>query len=282
MAAGRLFEGHVNAIRLIHLDGTPPQLRRATADALDGHVFAIWNTEAAPGVRREGDLLSGRKINCSATGTATRAVITVDATRMLIVRLRPGERSGAMPGRLHGMRDTHPGWIDFDRYAPEAEDWLGSDGDYLREPEFSAGAWRTLAVLAGGIAALSAELRSQLRTRGRDAAPWQAARIADALIAEETAHSWAQTCARLLDDPGVGAEDTLAYIKLARRAVEAAGMALIDLVQRSLGLAAMVEGNVAERMMRDLATYLRQPALDESLAEAAAWFVARGLPRMAP
>ena len=40
----------------------------------------------------------------------------------------------------------------------------------------------------------------------------------------------------------------------------------------------MADTNPAEHLMRDLATYLRQPALDEAIEEAAAHFVTRALP----
>jgi hypothetical protein len=38
-------------------------------------------------------------------------------------------------------------------------------------------------------------------------------------------------------------------------------------------LAAFLEANPVERIMRDLGTYLRQPAPDEALTEAANWFI---------
>jgi alkylation response protein AidB-like acyl-CoA dehydrogenase len=282
LAVGRLVEGHYNALRLIARYGTREQLARAAADAAEGHLFGIWNTEAAPGVQVADGALSGRKINCSAAGAATRAVITVggsDESRMLLVRLKPGERAGAMPGRLQGMRATQAGWIDFELYRPHDEDWIGQPGDYMREPEFSAGAWRTLSVLVGGIEDLSATLRTQLRARGRDGAPLQADRIAQSLIAEQTALLWARECARLVQTDA-DAADMTGYVNLARRAVEMAGITVIELAQRSLGLGAFIEGNPAERLLRDLATYLRQPAMDEALGEAAAHFVARPLPNV--
>ena len=68
-------------------------------------------------------------------------------------------------------------------------------------------------------------------------------------------------------------------VNLARIAVERAALDVITLVQRSLGLSAL--HGVAIRpsaLMRDLATYLRQPAPDETLTEAAAWFAQRELP----
>ena len=62
-------------------------------------------------------------------------------------------------------------------------------------------------------------------------------------------------------------------VNLARSAIEAATIDAMKLVQRSLGLSAFLEPGPVERIMRDLGTYLRQPAPDEALTEAAAWFV---------
>jgi alkylation response protein AidB-like acyl-CoA dehydrogenase len=282
MAVGRIVEGHVNALQLICLYGDESQIARAATDAAQGHLFAIWNTETLPGVRLgPNGMLTGRKDHGSAAGSATRPLITVDQSRLLLAPLTPGQRVGASKDGLHGMRATQSGWIDFSMYAPRATDWIGGPGDYLREPAFSAGAWRALAVLVGGIASLVGELRAQLRARGRDGNPHQAARIAQALIAQETAHLWTRKAALVAESGQATPEDATGYVNLARRAVEAAAFDAIQLVQRSLGLAALVDTNPVELLIRDLATYLRQPALDEAVAEAAARFTTHALPEVA-
>ncbi len=282
MAVGRIIEGHVNALQLICLYGSDTQIADAASDAADGHLFAIWNTEAPPGVRlADGCELAGRKDHGSAAGFATRAVITVDhpaRSQMLLVRMEPGERAGASAHVLHGMRATRSGWIDFDGYVPPATDWIGGVGDYLREPAFSVGAWRALAVLLGGIDALVDALRGQLLARRRHANPHQAARIAHALIAQETAALWTRKAACLALDGTEAEDDVISYVNLARRSVEIAGLEVVQLVQRSLGLAAFADTNIVERLMRDLATYLRQPAMDEAIEGAAAHFVAAAMP----
>jgi hypothetical protein len=50
------------------------------------------------------------------------------------------------------------------------------------------------------------------------------------------------------------------------------------LVQRSLGLSSFRQGNPIELICRDLGTYLRQPAPDEVLTEAAVWFAGHSEP----
>ena len=54
-------------------------------------------------------------------------------------------------------------------------------------------------------------------------------------------------------------------------AVERAGLDAIELAQRSVGLSGFLEAHPLERLARDLATYLRQPAPDGALAGAATY-----------
>nr|WP_321985879.1 hypothetical protein [uncultured Lichenicoccus sp.] len=109
-------------------------------------------------------------------------------------------------------------------------------------------------------------------------------RIGEALIARETAAMWAARAAAVAEHPAdprgnKHAEgDVVAVVGLARIAAEQAALDVIRLVQRGLGLGVFLQDNPAERVMRDLAIYLRQPAPDETLCEAAGWFTTRDLP----
>ena len=78
-----------------------------------------------------------------------------------------------------------------------------------------------------------------------------------------------------VDVPGA-ADEAVAYVNLARTAVETACLDALRHIQRSLGLSAFMQGSRAERIARDLATYLRQPAPDEALVEAAGYFIHPG------
>jgi alkylation response protein AidB-like acyl-CoA dehydrogenase len=277
LAVGRLFEGHVNAIALICRYGTDQQIDAAARDAIDGHLFGIWNAEAPPGVRSADDgTLSGQKIHCSGAGAVTRALITADQHeegRMLAIALAPAARARPMPHGMHGMRATASGVIDLEGYITQPTDWIGAPGDYMREPAFSAGAWRTLAVILGGLDTLVNEIATQLRRRRREDNPYQRARLAQAFIAQETASLWIKKAALMTEEATDPTEDIVAYVNLARGAVETAAFDIIQIAQRSLGIAAMLESNPAERLARDLTTYLRQPAMDEALEEAAGHFV---------
>ncbi len=290
LSLGRIFEGHVNALKLVALYGSADQFRRAAEDAGGGHLFAIWATETANPVRiarlPPPAALRGGKGFCSAAALATRALITATSdggeARMLLIPLRAGERARIGLYDTQGMRACGTGSVDFTGIAfPEAA-LIGQPGDYLRQPEFSAGAWRASAVALGGLDALVDQVRRQLVARDRQDDPHQRARLGKILLAAETASLWAAKAARVAEGGQASAGDVAGYVNLARIAVEGACLDAMRLAQRSLGLAAFVRPNPVERLLRDLATYLRQPAPDATLTEAAAWFTDRDLPDLLP
>ncbi|WP_428391809.1 acyl-CoA dehydrogenase family protein [Lichenicoccus sp.] len=287
LAVGRLYEGHVNALRLIAVYGSAAQLRRAAGDARAGHLFGIWVTGGNAPLRllRDG-LLEGEKRFASGALHVTRALVTAlhdGAERMAIVPLGDDRRADPTLGGLHGMRAACTGRCDFTGIRLEEEALIGGPDDYLRQPEFSAGAWRGIAVALGGVDRLVALLCEQLRARGRADDPHQLTRIGEALIARETAAMWAARAADAAEGGSMErgrmeGGDIVAMVGLARIAAEVAALDVIRLVQRGLGLAGFLCDNPAERVMRDLATYLRQPAPDETLTEAAGWFSGRAMP----
>ena len=283
LATGRLFEGHVNAIKLVAAYGTAAQIGRVAADAKDGHLFGLWVTEAPPGLCVTDGMLHGGKVFCSGAGYARRALVTaqppVGLPVLAVVALDDAAR--AQPGamRLQGMRAAVTGTVDLTGLPAEV---IGQPGDYLRQPEFSAGAWRTSAVTLGGLEALVGHVRHELVQRGRTGSPHQLERVGRMLVAQQSAAFWVGYAAHLAEQGFAEHGDVAAGVNLARIAVEQAGLDILQLTQRTLGLAAFRQGHPAESLLRDLATYLRQPAPDETLTEAAAWFMQRALPEPIP
>ena len=92
-------------------------------------------------------------------------------------------------------------------------------------------------------------------------------------MAVETARLWIGEAASLASGSSADAERVVAYVNLARLAVERAGLEVLERAQRSVGLQGFLRGHPLERLARDLATYLRQPAPDRALTSAAryAW-----------
>ena len=285
---GRLYEGHVNAWRLIARFGSASTQQRLAVDARRGCLFGVWNTGPADDdVRLQpasgGWQLSGIKVLASGAGFVDRPLITgrlPDGTsRMLVVTLdRLSERADLRRWRATGMRASASGAVDFTGCHVTEDDLLGGDGDYQREPDLSAGAWRFAAVHQGGVEALLEELRTHLRRTGRGGDPHQESRLGQAALACETARLWVMRAAEITagiglepdtDEAAAMAAPAVAYVRLARTAVERAALDTIELVQRSIGLQAFMRPNPVERIARDLATYLRQPGPDRALVEAA-------------
>ena len=284
LALGRLYEGHVNALQLIARYGDAGQHARLFADARAGHLFGVWNTEPPEGGLvlqdgADGMWLSGVKTFASGAGFVTRALVTCRGqagigTMMLVVPLEPRTRSDLLAWRAHGMRASATGTLDFGGIAVAAEDVLGRPDDYFRQPDFSAGAWRFTAVQLGGIEAVFDAWRTHLVQFGRGADPHQLARLGEGAIAVEGARQWVVRAAAVATDGVLAPDRTMAFVNLCRLAVEKAGLDVLQLAQRSVGLQGFLRTHPLERLSRDLATYLRQPGPDRALTAAAAEILA--------
>ena len=274
MAVGRLFEAHVNALKLILDYGSPSQVNLAAADAHAGRLFGVWVTDppGSPPLTLRDGVLHGGKGPCSGAGHVPCALTTVDTpggTRMAVLRLDGAEQVRPMRGLLHGMRASVNGWVGLDGVRLPSDALVGGPGDYLREPQLSTGAWRTMAVTLGGLDAVVSTVGRHLRDRGHDASPLQQERYGLMLVAQETVRLWTRAAAECAESGQQPAPDQVAYVNLARIAVEHACLDALRLAQRGVGFGAYLATNPLERLMRDLSTYLRQPAPDAVLTEAA-------------
>jgi alkylation response protein AidB-like acyl-CoA dehydrogenase len=283
LSVARLYEAHVNALQLVFRYGGANMQARCAADAAAGRFFALWVTDppGGNGLRLRADgVLEGGKAFCSGAGAASHALVTAetpDGARMLILDVA---QARVTPGniRLGGMRAAVTGSVDFTFMPVGPADFLGVPGDYLREPVFSAGAWRGSAGAFGGLTALVKLHRREMLDRQRDADPAQRARFGQLLIAYETARLWLVNAARRACWEDRPAAEVVAYVNLARLAIETACLDAMRLTQRGLGLGAFVSGHPAERICRDLGVFLRQPAPDETLDKAAAYYFGADLP----
>jgi alkylation response protein AidB-like acyl-CoA dehydrogenase len=284
---GRLFEGHVNALELVLRYGKHQRIDLVAAEARAGKLFGVWNTDDANGLRlmhRHGrSWLEGRKILASGAGHIERPLVTAtdeNGRRLMVLpKVKGSDRADLAGWRAQGMRASATGAVDFTGVEIEPVEIVGREGDYERQPWFSAGAWRFAAVHLGGMERLFDLLRRHLRVTNRGQDPHQAARLGGAAMALETARLWVTQAASISDDPlgSRAPEQLVAYVNLARLAVEAAALDLMQLVQRSVGLQAFLRPNPIERISRDLATYLRQPGPDRARTDAAGWILAQSV-----
>ncbi len=288
LSAGRIFEGHVNAVKLVWRYGDDHQRAALTADIRAGAVCGVWNAEAPPGLRIDAmpakagppARLQGGKIYASGLGLVTRPLITARTPNgdglMIIPSAIADRQFDLAEWRVRGMKATATGSIDFSGLAVTASEVVGGPGDYYRSPLFKGGAWRFAAVQTGAIQRLSTLLRSELNARRRADDPHQKARIAHAALAAETARLWVLHAAELAESENTEPAAADAYVNLARLAVERAGLEVIALAERGLGLAAFTRPNPVDRVVRDLSTYLRQPFPDGALEDASAYLTQRG------
>jgi alkylation response protein AidB-like acyl-CoA dehydrogenase len=282
---GRLFEGHVNLLELVLRYGNRDQIELVAEEAQAGELFGVWNTDDSNGLRlihRHGrSWLEGRKILASGAGHIKRPLVTAtDETGrrlMVLPKLVGSDRADLSRWRAQGMRASATGAVDFTGVEIQPIEIVGRNGDYERQPWFSAGAWRFAAVHLGGMERLFDLFRRHLQETNRGQDPHQAARLGGAAMAIETARLWVAQAATITGAPfgSRPPEQLVAYVNLARLAVEAAALDLMQLVQRSVGLQAFLRPNPIERISRDLATYLRQPGPDRARTDAATWILAQ-------
>lgn len=279
LALARLYEGHVNAVSLVVRYGTAANLDLMRAEADAGRICAVWMAGEPLRLDQQATtpVLVGGKILCSGAGHVRRPLVaadTADGSIMLIPSVADVDRADARGWISHGMRATATGSVDFNGIVITPDEIVGKPGDYLRSPYFRGGAWRVIAAQLGGLEAIFGEYRRQLASGPHRDHPLQLARFGEAAIAAETARLWVrEACERA--EGGGDADAIDAYVDLARNAFERAALEVIAGAQKAIGLKALLRPNPLERMIRDLSTYMRQPALDLSLMAGARHQLAR-------
>lgn len=276
LPVGRVYEGHVNALDLVMTYGTDRQRAAAAADACAGHVFGVWNTEAADGVRLAplaggGARLHGAKVFCSGAGHVTRAfangALPDGGWQMVLVDLN-GEQDRVAPNSwpAEGMRASVSGRVDFEGVVVDTDALIGQPGDYTREPDFTGGSVRFAAVQLGGARALFEAARRHLRQLDRTGDPHQRARMGHVAIGLETGELWLAGAARLWESGTTATSDDLVtYAQMTRTAIERVCLDVLAAVDRSVGARGLLPPSPVERIGRDLRLYLRQPAPDATL-----------------
>ena len=288
LAVGRVYEGHVNALQLIHTFGTREQIEAYAADARDRHkIFGVWNAEANDGVKiipigGGRYRLEGAKTFASGAGYVERpfvnGVLPDGGWQMCIVPMDEVRTvSDSSWWQPSGMRASASYKVDFSGVELNSLALFGAPGDYYRQPWLSGGVIRFAAVQLGGAEALFNETRQYLRDLNRTSDPYQQARVGKIAIALEAGNLWLRGAANLVDEyaPVFGgyatsandnANTLVAYGNMVRTAIEEICIDVIQLAERSVGTRGLLPPNPIERIIRDLTLYLRQPAFDAALA----------------
>lgn len=252
LSAGRLFEGHVNATKLLDLYG--PAHRRAG-------LLGIWGADGPDPVRIEGHVLRGQKLFASGADVLDHVIVTAMAGKqpqlLLFSRAQLEGRLFPDEWQVSGMQATASGRCDLDGLAVDKAVLIGDPGDYLVEPHFQGGVWRYGAVQLGAMRALTAIAARHLQQRGQAAAPLQAMRLRRMVTACETARLWLWQAAQAVERPGAVADDAETSI-LARLLTADEAVALMTAMDQALGAASFATAHPADRIRRDLSFYIRQ------------------------
>ena len=262
---GRLLEGHVDAVQIVQRYGNAAQVARLRDALAGGAMLGVWNAALPEGpLTLAGGRLTGGKSYASGAGVLTHALVTAQTAagmRLLLLDL------AAVPPaidrdwwRTTGMQRSETHQVRWHAADVPADALIGELDVYVREPFFSGGALRFVAVHAGGVAALCDRSRDHLIATGRADDPFQAARLAELfLLADAAAGAVRHAATRWFADDG---EARLARVAAARLTVSDAAERAILIAQQAVGLSGHFLAHPLAATLADLPVYLRQPAPD--------------------
>jgi alkylation response protein AidB-like acyl-CoA dehydrogenase len=295
LSVGRIYEGHVNGLQLIQTFASSDQVEHFAHDARVQKIFGVWNAEAADGLKIHplggGKYeLSGSKTFCSGAGNVQRPLVggtLPDGQHQLCVVPMEQVKTGidAKWWTATGMRGSVSAKIDFSGVVLDDAWFIGNPNDYHREPWLTLGVIRFAAVQLGGAEELVKSTRSFLRKLGRTTEPYQIARLGQMTLAVENGRLWLESAAEkarafapIFGGDAAAARNSSSeltvYANMVRTAIEQAAMEVMKNAERCLGARGLLPPEPAERIIRDLRLYLRQPNFDAALAAVGAYALA--------
>ncbi len=283
LSVGRIYEGHINALYLIHLFAKQHQKQRwYEALRQSKKIFGVWNTQAQDGVsivkQPNGSYqLTGAKTFCSGAAWITRPIVPgvlIDEDgkqlgwQMCIVPMEKISQDAIDPSfwKPLGMKSSVSYKIRFEGVEIREDDLLGTPDDYHRQPHFSGGAIRFAAVQLGGAEAIFDATRHYLQELHRTEDPYQQMRLGEMAILIETGNLWLRQAGEQADRHDKETT-TINYANMTRTAIEKICIETIRLAERCVGARGLLQPHPFSRLHADLTTYLRQPAPDAALAQ---------------
>ncbi|MHA7292165.1 hypothetical protein ACX80V_21395 [Arthrobacter sp. MDT3-24] len=290
VAAGRVFEPHVDALAILSQVGLDPA-GHVPAGAVPADSAGAWGVFAAegPGLRLEaktgdaGILLSGSKPWCSLAPLLDRAVITAHTETggraAFAVDLRhPGVTCEEPAWVARGLREIPSGTVHFSQVPAQQ---LGSDGWYFSRPGFAWGGLGVAACWLGGAVGVARDYKSSLAAAaqsGREPDQIALAALGETDRILTAALQYLARTAALIDggqlsnDGGLSAgedarepgahpvADRSAWSEAlrVRGTVAAAVERVLSLVSRNRGPAPLAFDEPYAKRMADLALYVRQ------------------------
>ncbi|WP_051878459.1 acyl-CoA dehydrogenase family protein [Chryseobacterium sp. FH1] len=293
LVMGRVLEGHINAQILIDQFGSEKQKKLFAEDAIAGKLFGVWNTQAADGtfltkVEKNIYQLNGSKTFATGTDYVSRPIVTAarkdGAWQMCVVPLDESSvKSDSSWWNPMGMQSSRSFKMTFLKTKLQKINLLGKAGEYYQQPGFSGGAVRFAAVQLGAAEQLLDETKKYLVSLNRTQDPFQKMRLGQMAIAVESGNQWivgaSSRMDRYMKQPTKSeAEHFVIYANMMRTAIEQICTDVMNLCQKCVGARGLNKPYHFERIIRDLSTYLRQPAPDQVLADVGGYVLNSNIP----
>lgn len=282
LSVGRIYEGHLNAIKLIRDHGTESQKKYFFQQARMGKLFSVWNTEMSSDaltaqVSSDRLNLNGAKTFCSGGLQIDHAIITAEVDgdkQMLIIPLKeyPKLIEDWSFWNPTGMKNSVSCRIDFSGLEVSSELKLGKLNAYQQQPWFSGGAMRFAAVQLGGAEALMLSAINHLNAQNKSSDPYQQQRMGSMAILVESGKFWLQK-AQEIDDKQQdhSSAEIVNFADMMRSAILNISEEVLQLTERSIGVQGFMENHPMEQVYRDLKVYLKQPGPDLALKNVGAY-----------
>jgi alkylation response protein AidB-like acyl-CoA dehydrogenase len=274
-SVGRIFDGHLNAVERLAVQG-PAELRnRELAAVRAGRLRAgVWGGDPVPGegppaaVVGQGAsaVLRGVKTFCSGAGGIDRALVLARAPEgghPLAVWIDVSDPQSVEIDtswyRSFGLRASVSHRVVFHDAPVLAR--FGGPGALAEQPWFGRDALRTAATWAGMADTAMDSALAELSGRP-DPRALEGLAVGRILTAQRTIGLWLDAGADAMD----GGEDLAPIALHARVAIAASCRTLLDEAARACGSRPFAQGSALDRARRDLEVFLLQHRLDPQLA----------------
>jgi alkylation response protein AidB-like acyl-CoA dehydrogenase len=293
LSLARCWEGHANSLLLLDALASAEQRDRWFPGVVErGEKWVVWSGEPqarAPGETARfgttltpvdgGFVVDGSKVFATSAGGAEWAILLVNAAgpggarhtsspdTLLMLACDLADPSVETDGSWWdpiGMRGTVSHLVRFHRtFIPDANR-IGGPGEYL------AGGWQTAfaphyaASFLGAAEAAFDYALAHVKAQGKEDDPYVQQRVARMSIHVETGHLWLRQVASLWD-AGRRAEAQVAGSRV-RHVMEHLATETVDHAVRACGARSLIRPSPLERVLRDLAFYVRHDNDDQVLA----------------
>jgi hypothetical protein len=269
----RIYEGHVNALKLITDNASKHQYGQIANAVRGGAVLGVWGADASQPVavfeEQEHPCLMGSKAFASGLGVVSLAIITAKCnagTQMILAHTHDPSRAHHHYWDVASMVGSKSGLFVCDGLPAAACNLLGRPNAMLQEPAFHGGIWRLTACYAGALERISQLMAHNSLRRATASQCLMEQRLGQVILEAQTATLWARQACCAAEHADNDPNRAIATVLFAREAIENAVGRTLLIVERALGTSLHAKSSALGRLARDLRFYLRQADLDGKLS----------------